>query len=121
MEAYLSRWRMAAGNLVVDESVKKSLLERWTNMRGHQRVTTNVKLRVEWDEGPLLQNVNAVTVDVSSSGCKAVVAGDLRLHQRVKLIHAASGRRADAQVVWRGHEAWDAGFVLEHPDPTFWE
>jgi hypothetical protein len=24
-------------------------------------------------------------------------------------------------VVWRGHEAWDAGFVLEHPDPTFWD
>jgi PilZ domain len=112
---------MAVANLVVDESVKQSLLERWTNMRGHQRVTTNVKLRVEWDEGPTLQNVNAVTVDVSSSGCKAVVAGDLRLHQRVKLVHAASGRRADAQVVWRGHEAWDAGFVLEHPDPTFWE
>jgi hypothetical protein len=40
---------MAAGNLVVDESVKQSLLERWTNMRGCQRVTTNVKLRVEWD------------------------------------------------------------------------
>jgi len=24
-------------------------------------------------------------------------------------------------VVWRGHEAWDAGFVLGHPDPSFWE
>ena len=50
-----------------------------------------------------------------------VVAGDVRLHQRVKLIHAATGRRADAQVVWRGHEAWDAGFMLERPDPTFWD
>jgi hypothetical protein len=60
-------------------------------------------------------------VDVSNSGCKAVVAGDLRLHQRVKLIHAATGRKADAQVVWRGHEAWDAGFALEQPDPTFWK
>ena len=121
MEAFESRCCMAVANLLVDESVKQSLLERWTNMRGHQRVTTNVKLRVEWEEGLTLQNVNAVTVDVSSSGCKAVVAGDLRLHQRVKLIHAASGRSADAQVVWRGHEAWDAGFVLEHPDPTFWK
>src|ERR1700716_2097732 len=112
---------MAVANLVVEKTVKKTLLERWTNMLGNQRVTTNVKLRVEWDEGALLQNVNAVTVDVSSSGCKAVVAGDLQLHQRVKLIHAASGRRTDAQVVWRGHGEWDVGFVLEHPDPTFWE
>jgi hypothetical protein len=112
---------MALSNLIVDESVKKSLLERWTNMRGSQRITTNVKLTVEWDEGQTQQQVNAVTVDVSNSGCKAVVAGDLHLHQRVKLIHAASGRRADAQVVWRGHEAWDAGFALAQPDPTFWK
>src|SRR3981081_3919839 len=110
---------MAVANLVVDESVKQSLLERWTNMRGHQRVTTNVKLRVEWDEGPTLQNVNAVTVDVSSSGCKAVVAGDLRLHQRVKLIHAASGRAEDAQVGGGGDEAWAAGFALVQRGPEF--
>jgi hypothetical protein len=109
---------MALSNLIVDESVKKSLLERWTNMRESQRVATKVKLLVEYDEGQTQQLVNAITVDVSNSGCKAVVAGDLRLHQRVKLIHAATGRKADAQVVWRGHEAWDAGFVLKHPDPT---
>jgi PilZ domain len=112
---------MPVSNLIVDESVKKNLLERWTSMRGHQRVTTNVKLMVEWEEGPTQQQVNAITVDVSNSGCKAVVAGDLHLHQRVKLIHAATGRKADAQVVWRGHEAWDAGFALAKPDPNFWK
>jgi hypothetical protein len=112
---------MALSNLLVDESVKKSLLERWTNMRESQRVAAKVKLLVEYDEGQAQQHLNAITVDVSNSGCKAVVAGDLRLHQRVKLIHAATGRKADAQVVWRGHEAWDAGFVLEHPDPTFFK
>src|ERR1700742_2522392 len=117
----MPRCCMAPSNLLVDETIKKSLLERWTNMRGHQRVTTNVKLRVEWEEGQTPQHVNAVTVDVSNSGCKAVVAGDLRLHQHVKLIHAGTGRQADAQVVWRGHEAWDAGFALTQPDPTFWK
>jgi hypothetical protein len=111
---------MPLSNLIVDESVKESLLERWTNMRTHQRVNSKVKLLVEWDEDQTPQYVNAVTVDVSHSGCKAVVGADLRLHQRVKLIHAETGRKADAQVVWRGHEAWDAGFVLERPDPTFW-
>jgi hypothetical protein len=39
----------------------------------------------------------------------------------VKLIHSVSGKKADAQVVWRGHEAWDAGFALANPDPDFWQ
>jgi hypothetical protein len=111
---------MSLSTLIVDESVKKTLLERWTNMRGYQRKNDSVKLRVEWDENQQPQQVNAVTVDISNSGCKAVVAGDLRLHQRVRLVHTATGRQADAQVVWRGHEAWDAGFALEKPDPDFW-
>jgi hypothetical protein len=111
---------MSLSNLMVDESVKETLRERWTNMRTHLRVDSRVKLLVEWEEGQARQYVPAVTVDVSHSGCKAVVGADLRLHQRVKLIHAETGRKADAQVVWRGHEAWDAGFALEHPDPTFW-
>ena len=111
---------MALSNLMVDESVKETLLERWTNMRTYQRVDSRVKLLVEWEEGHACQHVNAVTVDISHSGCKAVVGADLRLHQRVKLIHAETGRKVDAQVVWRGHEAWDAGFLLERPDPTFW-
>jgi hypothetical protein len=90
-------------------------------MRNSQRVTNNVKLMVEYDDGSTQQQVNAVTVDVSNSGCKAVVAGDLHMHQRVKLIHSVSGKKADAQVVWRGHEAWDAGFALANPDPDFWQ
>jgi hypothetical protein len=112
---------MSLSKLIVDETVKQTLLERWANMRSFQRIDTRVKLLVEYDEGQSCQRANAVTVDVSNSGCKAVVGADLHLHQRVKLIHAQSGRKADAQVVWRGHEAWDAGFALEHPDPAFWE
>jgi hypothetical protein len=112
---------MPLSKLTVDESVKQTLLERWANMRSFQRTDSKVKLFVEYDEGQACQRANAVTVDVSNSGCKAVVGADLYLHQRVKLINAASGRKADAQVVWRGHEAWDAGFALESPDPAFWE
>lgn len=111
---------MGVSNLTVDESVKKALLERWSSMRSYQRVDSKVKLLVEYEEGQAPQRANAVTVDISGSGCKAVVGADLHLHQRVKLIHAETGRKADAQVVWRGHEAWDAGFALERPDPAFW-
>ena len=31
-----------------------------------------------------------------------------------------NGGKAEAEVVWRGHEAWDAGFELVKPDATFW-
>ena len=50
----------------------------------------------------------------------AVVGAEIPLHQHVRLVHPETGRRADAQVVWRDHEAWDVGFELTTPDPSFW-
>jgi hypothetical protein len=50
----------------------------------------------------------------------AVVGADLPLRKRVRLIHPETGRKAEAEVVWRSHEAWDAGFELVKPDATFW-
>jgi hypothetical protein len=96
------------------------LEDRWTRLRAHKRVIARVKLLVEWDEGSGRQRGNAVTVDVSHSGCMAVVAAGMSLHQRVRLIHPGSGRSAEAEVVWRGHEAWDVGFELLQPDESFW-
>ena len=101
-------------------TVAKSLQERWAQLRSHKRIISKVKLLVEWDEGASPQQAHAVTVDVSHSGCMAVVGADLPLHRKVRLIHPESGRKADAEVVWRSHEAWDAGFELVRPDPTFW-
>jgi hypothetical protein len=94
--------------------------DRWAKLRSHQRTISRMKLLVEWEDGLAPQRVNAVTVDVSHSGCMAVVGADLHLHQKVRLIHPESGRKADALVVWRGHEAWDAGFELTKPDASFW-
>ena len=94
--------------------------ERWERLRGHKRIISRVKLLVEWDQGGAKERANAVTVDVSHSGCMAVVGADLPLRKRVRLIHPETGRRADAEVVWRSHEAWDAGFELMKPDATFW-
>jgi len=42
------------------------------------------------------------------------------MHKQVRLIHPKSGRKADALVVWRDHEAWDTGFELSKPDASFW-
>ena len=97
-----------------------ALQDRWESLRNHKRTFSRVKLLVEWEQGGAKERANAVTVDVSQSGCMAVVGADLPLHKRVRLIHAESGRNAEAEVVWRSHEAWDAGFELVQPDPSFW-
>src|SRR6201984_2012087 len=100
--------------------VAKSLQERWARLRSHKRIISKVKLLVEWDEDSARRQANAVTVDVSHSGCMAVVGADLPLHRRVQLIHPETGRKAEAEVVWRDHEACDVGLELVKPDPSFW-
>ena len=101
--------------------LKKPILEdRWAQMRTHKRVISRVKFLVEWDEDSHKQRANAVTVDVSHSGCMAIVGAPLPMHKQVRLIHPESGRKAEALVVWRDHEAWDTGFELAKPDASFW-
>jgi len=100
--------------------VSKSVQERWAQLRSHKRIISKVKLLVEWDEGTASQRANAVTVDVSHSGCMAVVGADLPLHRKVRLIHPETGRKAEAEVIWRDHEAWDVGLELVKPDASFW-
>src|SRR5207248_11113883 len=104
----------------VSNAVPSDLQERWERMRRHKRIISRVKRLVEWDQGGTQESRNAVTGGVSHSGCMAVVGADLPLHRRVRLIHPETGRKAEAEVVWRSHEAWDAGFELLKPDATFW-
>lgn len=105
---------------IVTNPAAAALQERWERLRGHKRIISRVKLLVEWEHGGAKESAHAVTVDVSHSGCLAVVGADLPLRKRVRLIHPDTGRKAEAEVVWRSHEAWDAGFELVQPDPTFW-
>lgn len=99
----------------------ESLEDRWARLRSHKRIISRVKFQVEWEEeNQQRQRANAVTVDVSHSGCMAIVGAPLPLRKHVQLIHPQTGRKADAQVVWRDHEAWDTGFELTKPDASFW-
>lgn len=98
----------------------KALEERWEKLRNHRRIVSRVKFQVEWEEGAERQRANGVTVDVSKSGCLAVVGAGLPLRKRVRLINSISGRTAEAHVVWRDHEAWDVGLELVKPDASFW-
>jgi hypothetical protein len=105
---------------VLSNATASALQERWERLRSHKRIISRVKLLVEWEESGSKEQANAVTIDVSHSGCMAVVVADVPLHKRVRLIHPETGRKAEADVVWRSHEAWDAGFELVKPDATFW-
>jgi hypothetical protein len=89
-------------------------------MRSHKRAVTSVRFLVEWEEDQKRRCANAITVDVSHSGCMAVVGADLPLRRKVRLVVPETGRSAQAEVVWRGHEAWDIGIALEQPDASFW-
>lgn len=101
-------------------STPNALQDRWQKLRSHKRIISNVKLLVEWDEDSTPKYANAMTVDVSRSGCMAVVGAPLPLRRQVRLIHPETGRKAEAQVVWRDHEAWDVGLELAKPDASFW-
>ena len=105
---------------VIAGPIKKDMEDRWAKMRTHKRIISQVRFQVEWEEGAECQRANGVTVDVSHSGCMAIVGAPLPLHKQVRLIHPESGRKAEAQVVWRDHEAWDTGFELVKPDASFW-
>jgi PilZ domain len=98
----------------------RQLQERWEKMRSYRRAVTSQRFLLEWNEGEQRRSANAITVDVSESGCMAVVGADLPLHREVRLVIPDSGRSAQGTVVWRGHEAWDVGIALVQPDASFW-
>jgi hypothetical protein len=98
----------------------RQLEERWAKMRTHKRAVASLPFVVEWEEEESPRCANAITVDVSHSGCMAVVGADLPLHRKVRVVLPKQGRSAQGEVVWRGHEAWDIGIALEEPDPSFW-
>src|SRR2546430_11456141 len=77
---------------IVSSTAASALRDRWERLRSHKRIISRIKLLVEWDQGGAKETANAVTVDVSHSGCMAVVGADLPLHRRVRLIHPETGR-----------------------------
>src|SRR5258708_12843344 len=92
-----------------------ALQERWERLRSHKRIISRVKLQVEWEQGGAKEHANAVTVDVSHSGCLAVVGADVPLHKRVRLIHPETGRKAEAAVFWPIPQTCDPASQLVSP------
>jgi hypothetical protein len=111
---------MSAPTFEPPTTQSRKLEERWAAMRSHKRAVASLRFMLEWEEENKRRCANAVTVDVSHSGCMAVVGADLPLHRKVRLVFPESGRSAQGEVVWRGHEAWDIGIALAEPDASFW-
>src|ERR1700687_377636 len=105
---------------IAPHPLDRAVQERWESLRSHKRIISRVKLLVEWEQGGGRERANAVTVAVRRYGCMAVAGADVQPHKRVRQTHPGTGRKAEAEVVWRSHEAWDAGFELVKPDATFW-
>jgi hypothetical protein len=106
---------MAAPTLETRILHSRDFEERWAKMRSHKRAVASLRFLVEWEENEKRRCANAITVDVSQSGCMAVVGADLPLRHKVRLVLPDTGRSADAEVVWRGHEAWDVGIAFSEP------
>jgi PilZ domain len=101
-------------------TLSRQFEERWARMRSHKRAVASLRFLVEWEDGGNRRCANGVTVDVSHSGCMAVVGADLPLRRKVRLVLPDAGRSTQGEVVWRGHEAWDIGIALSEPDASFW-
>ncbi len=67
---------------IVSSTAANALQERWERLRSHKRIISRIKLLVEWDQGDAKESANAVTVDVSHSGCMAVVGAENRAQGR---------------------------------------
>jgi hypothetical protein len=111
---------MSAPTVETSTTLSRQFEDRWAKMRSHKRAVASLRFLVEWEEDNKRRCANAITVDVSHSGCMAVVGADLPLRRKVRLVLPENGRSAQGEVVWRGHEAWDIGIALTEPDASFW-
>ena len=111
---------MSASTVDTPTMHSREFTDRWEKMRSHKRAVASLRFLVEWEEDQKRRCANAITVDVSQSGCMAVVGADLPLRRKLRLVLPDSGRSADAEVVWRGHEAWDVDIAFSKPEAGFW-
>jgi PilZ domain len=111
---------MSAPTVETPTTLSHQFEDRWAKMRSHKRAVASLRFLLEWEEDNKRRCANAITVDVSHSGCMAVVGADLPLRHKVRVVLPETGRAAQGEVVWRGHEAWDVGIALTEPDASFW-
>src|SRR6201997_1389215 len=91
---------MSASTMEPPTSQSRFTDDRWAKYRSHKRAVASLPFLLEWEEGDKRRSANAITVDVSHSGCMAVVGADLPLHRKVRIVVPKTGRSAAAEGVW---------------------
>ena len=96
---------------------------RGEHVRSGQRLNSRVQLTVEWEEGGKTLQANGYTVDISPRGCMAIVEQGLAVGQKLRVVNGITGEKADATLIWRGHEGrkgWEMGLELAGVERDFW-
>jgi PilZ domain-containing protein len=96
---------------------------RMKQLRAGMRVNSRVPVAVEWEESRTKHTAQGLTVDISPSGCLAIVPQGFALGQKLKLVNLVNKSVCSAVLVWRGHEGrtgWELGLELQDPPDDFW-
>ncbi len=109
----------------MSEALTQSLPEtKRTEKRRGVRLNSRVPVGVEWDDAAGSQfREQAFTCVVGSYGCLVVLAQDLSLEQRVRVVNLISEQTLPGVVVWKGSqrsEGWELGIELAQPPMDFW-
>lgn len=96
---------------------------RMKQLRAGMRVNSRVPVAVEWEESRTKHTAQGWTVDISPSGCLAIVPQGFALGQKLRLMNLVNKNACAAVLVWRGHEGrtgWELGLELQDPPDDFW-
>jgi hypothetical protein len=92
-------------------------------LRAGKRLNSRVPIAVEWEEVRTRHRAQGWTIDISPSGCMAVVSQGFPVGQKFNLINLVNKNVAKAILVWCGHEGrtgWELGLELQDPPEDFW-
>ena len=96
---------------------------RGDHVRSGERLNSRVQLTVEWEEGEKTLQTKGYTVDISPKGCMAIVEHGLPVGQKLRVVNGITGEKAEATLIWRGHEGrkgWEVGLELAGFEGDFW-
>jgi PilZ domain len=96
---------------------------RMKQLRAGKRVNSRVPVAIEWEEARERHSTQGWTVDISPTGCLAVVPQGFPVGQKLDLVNLVNKNVCRAVLVWRGHEGrtgWELGLELQSPPEDYW-
>lgn len=96
---------------------------RMKHIRAGARLNSRVPILVEWEEAKENHSVQGYTVDVGPKGCLAIVPQGFAIGQKLRLVNLVNKEKAEAVLIWRGHEGrsgWELGLELLETSEEFW-